>query len=280
MKKLFTYFILFIIYPVISFAQANNICLSCHVSDENETITNGFPIVYNHLEPNAPLAGGNFYWVKFEGDEKGHNIIGITEPDSKLNIAPGGDMAVQLSCAGTYGCHGGRTSEFDIGKEDGIVDDTEAIYGAHHEDDSCLKAATLDVDEQGTTVGKSYRFLFGIKGIEDFDWEQDNTNTSHNEYMGAGEYDQTETISSLCAQCHPSYYGTGLMPGGDGIGVGTSSPWLRHPTDIFLPQKGEYAGYGGDGNPYSLIAPVGRCNLYEIIDPAQVKPGKDVVMCL
>jgi predicted CXXCH cytochrome family protein len=162
-------------------------------------------------------------------------------------------MTHQLTCAGTYGCHGGTTPEYDR-DGDGIVTDLEAIGSAHHTDDACLKAGTLNLDEQGTSTGKSYRFLNGIKGIEDEDWEQDHVNTSHNEYFGSSDYLSTsETISALCTRCHPSYHDTGSLPGGDGLGIGTGlSSWLRHPTDL----------------------------LSSISNPSSVEPGKDAVMCL
>jgi len=214
-------------------------------------------------------------------DSEGHNVAGIAGPDSHLIRAPGGNMTHQLTCAGTYGCHGGRSKEYDL-NGDGIVSDSEAIGNAHHTDDACLKAATLNVEAQGATVGTSYRFLKGVKGIEDDDWEQDHDNSSHNEYFGSSDYLTTsETISALCTLCHPSYHDMGLLPGGDGIGIGTGlSPWLRHPTDITLPGFGEYAAYSGPTNPYSLIAPVARTDLYSILDSSLVEPGKDVVMCL
>jgi len=261
----------------------NNICIGCH-SDSNATIWGGiFPVVYttDGVEYKDCLAGGNFYWVASNGDSKGHNVAGITGPDGRLTKAPGGDMTHQLTCAGTYGCHGGRTPEYDS-DGDGIVDDFEAIGGAHHADDACLKAGTLDLDEQGTSVGKSYRFLNGVKGIEDENWEQDHVNTSHNEYLGSSDYLSTsETISALCTQCHPSYHDTGSLPGGDDLVIGTGlSPWLRHPTDITLPGLGEYTAYGGPTNSYSMMTPVARTDLYSILDPSLVEPGKDAVMCL
>jgi len=252
------------------------ICFLCHQGEGRITIEdNLFPIVYNLEPPEVSLAAGNFYWVS-QGDALGHNVWGVVAPDQTLTMAPGGTQTQQVSCAGTYGCHGSR----DLGRDldgNGIVSNWEAITGAHHEDDACLKPETLNVSLQGLTVGTSYRFLLGIKGIEDWDWEHDLSLTSHNSYFGLADYTVTaETISSLCARCHPSFHDQGSLPGGDGVGIGGgSSPWLRHPTDVVIPDRGEYQNY----RTYSLLAPVGRSDLYQV-DPAVVNPGQDVVICL
>ncbi|CAD7777657.1 MAG: hypothetical protein KIIPBIDF_00918 [Candidatus Methanoperedenaceae archaeon GB50] len=45
------------------------------------------------------------------------------------------------------------------------------------------------------------------------------------------------TISGLCAECHGDFHGSS-------DDIGSSSPWLRHPTDIQLPGTGtEYYKY-------------------------------------
>ena len=125
-------------------------------------------------------------------------------------------------------------------------------------------------------------------GKEDGDWEQDNINTSHNEYKGSRSYTTTtETMSSLCAQCHPSFHGTGSLPGGDSTGIDSDgqSPWFRHPIDIVLPSEGEYQYYnGGPGGtgaaPYSMVAPLARPDPQNVTDTSKINPGTDIVMCL
>jgi len=246
-------------------------CIGCHTSGAANTIVNvegtRIPIVYNIPIPQDPLAGGNFHDVlTLNGDVKGHNVLGIAGPDATLGLTPPGGIAMdsQLTCAGLYGCHGDRT----------VADELGAIKTAHHTNDS----GGID----GSSVGLSYRFLNGILGIEDGDWEQDNDNTSHNEYQGSANL-SSNTMSYLCAACHGQFH-TWHWQGGASE-VGTASPWLRHPTDIVLPADGEYQYYnGGAGGitpaPYSMLTPLARPELTSIPDPSMITPGTDIVMCL
>ena len=234
-------------------------CVGCHSSSGTSTIEDGVPIVFNMNPPVDPLAGGNFCYVRSNNDN-GHNVTGITDADTFTTI-PGSTTAYyQLSCAGEFGCHGDRSIGHNA---------LDAIRTAHHKDDS------EGID--GSSVGRSYRFLDGILGTEDRDWEQDNLNTSHNEYKGDIDFSNTTAISSLCEQCHEDFHSI--------TGVGIESPWLRHPTDIVLPSTGEYQYYnGGPGGtaaaPYSMIAPLARPNLATVADTSTINPGTDIVMCL
>lgn len=227
-------------------------CIGCHFSSTATTIVNNTPIILNSTSPTAPLAGGNFYYV-LSADNKGHNVAGIKAQDSPLGLTPPGGtaaMASQLTCAGQYGCHGNRATGND---------NLAGVKGAHHTDDP-----TID----GSTVGKSYRFLNGTLGKEDTDWEQDNVNTSHNEYKGAIGFTVTTTISYLCGVCHGNFHSS--------AGVGSASPWLRHPTDALLKSTGEYANY----TTYSMVAPVARPDLSNLPAFPEVRPGTDIIMCL
>jgi hypothetical protein len=244
-------------------------CIGCHSSTTAETILydNTTPIVYNTLSPTNPLAGGNFYYITPDdatGHAKGHNVAGINSVDVTLGfIPPGGtSLGAQLRCAGTYGCHGhnGRQSG-----DSAVDDETQAIKGAHHGDDAPPLEGSL------TDVARNYRFLLGIKGKEDAYWEQDNTNTSHNEYKGSTS-SATDTTSYLCAECHGKFH---TWVGGPSE-VGTASPWLRHPTDIALDATGEYASY----TTYDMTAPVARPEDDYTGDPTIVRPGTDIIMCL
>lgn len=235
-------------------------CLGCHGQNPNGTeniIVIGksrIPQVIHHME-NGDLAGGNFYYVAdgYNPDyEKGHNVrdISVPEPPPKdipwgfieNIIIPGGigpaDWTQQLTCAGKWGCHGNRT----------IEDPFESIHGAHHADDSVI---------DGTTVGKSYRFLYGIKGKEHKDWEYLATIDNHNGYKGDPQYNATDTISYLCGQCHVTYHlhpNLGGAFGAERVGC--------HPADIaFMDVRGGYAGSEyQDYINYRLEAPVAYIN--------------------
>jgi len=283
-------------------------CVGCHSGTAPRRGTNNeIPVVNMTTTPSGTgpgksLAGGNFYWVATNGDNdptKGHNVKYLAAVDSNLSYTPpgwdpnatsGGSFGQvaggastwgsnQLTCAGTYGCHGNHS----------YSDDFTAIYGSHHTDDSMLKASTLNESNQGTSVGTSYRFLAGIHGVEDTDWEYtaSSGSTDHNEYKGVSQnssYADKTTISYLCAECHGyfhseiGYQASGSSPSGHG-------PWLRHPTDIILPAAGEYQYYNGNttggGNPsnYSIVAPVGMATL---ASRSTATPGTDdaIVLCI
>jgi hypothetical protein len=230
---------------------------------------NKIPIVFNTAGyPGTPLAGGNFYSVSINIDNTGHNIFS-TNIDETLNSTPpggnfpsGGTYTGQLRCAGTRGCHGHNGGQSG---DTPVDDETQAMKGAHHGDDS----SPLNGDI--TNVARNYRFLLGIRGKEDSDWQQDNINTSHNEYKGSTSND-TNTISYLCAECHGKYH---TWVGGASE-VGTASPWLRHPTDTLLLGTGEYSNY----TTYNMIAPIARLDPDNLPDQTQVIPGTDIVMCL
>ena len=250
--------------PLYSGFEANTIpnkmllvsnCVGCHTYTGSATIINNTPIVFNTSAVNNPLAGGNFNYVRND-DMKGHNVEGIVSQDGDLGLIPPGGAAMtsQLTCAGEFGCHGDRSAGND---------NISSIKGAHHTDDSG--------GVTGTSVGLSYRFLKGISGKEDMDWEQDNANTSHNEYKGSTS-GAADTISYLCAQCHGLFH---TWQGG-AFEVGTASPWLRHPTDIALKSTGEYANY----TTYNMMAPVARPDPDNVMDTTQVTPGTDIIMCL
>ena len=246
-------------------------CIACHTGSSGATNSHDAPIVLHISNPNGQgagktLAGGDFYWVADglgnlgEADSKGHNVAGISGEDDQISYTPPGfdsgatpgalsDGAIgslwssnQLTCAGTYGCHGNHSD----------ADADSAISGAHHGNTN----GTSTVANNSTTVGNSYRFLGGIKGLENSVWNWDETKADHNEYYGVDgitNYGNKDTISYSCAQCHGDFH--------NDAGTGTSSPWIRHPTDIVLPttEDKEYKNYNPDGDHfYSVEAPVAR----------------------
>ena len=120
--------------------------------------------------------------------------------------------------------------------------------------------------------------------MENDGWNWAETASTHNEYYGTNytadrsagaNYGTKDTISFLCAECHGVFHGT---IDGDAT---SGSPWVRHPTDIMLPNSGEYADYNPDNaNVYSVEAPVARPTV-PASSSDSVTPGTDaIVMCL
>lgn len=275
-----------------------NDCVGCHQGTNPEGPPRNTPFVFD--PDNATygdtgteagtntLAGGNFYWIQASGDRKGHNVLGVADQDVALgDVPPGGtDLGARLQCSGTYGCHGDRT-----------VDDTYvAIRGAHHGIDDPDGNGVVDGEGDTTfTVGSSYRFLLGIVGKEDGDYEYQPSADNHNQYKGVDRLSDTleddSTISYLCAECHGTFHSGG---GDDGVHVGTTfgSPWLRHPMDFDLGRAGttgsEYAEYPGTGEglsrgTYSVVSPVASENVTAVLSIVETDfPGANnaIVMCL
>ncbi len=263
-------------------ALTRGTCLGCHgMGTSNKIVTIGgsdIPQVY-HTDASGDLAGGNFAYIlgtKGSGasDAKGHNVIDLGKNEATLGYAPGYFILMhnvvlasnRLTCAGAIGCHGNR-----FGSSVGMKD-------AHHQnvDGKC---------DTGDRVYNSYRFLLGVKGLENTTdkWQNKDAN-SHNEYYGAitpmnvgcantchlagGVQPPNHTISGFCATCHGQFHDQTEIGG-------TSSPFKRHPTDIRLPDSGEYSAY----TTYSVEATVGRTTVPDSISNI-VQPGTDVVTCL
>ena len=242
-------------------------CLGCHSSTvSNESIrefgSNKIPIVFNTAGyPANPLAGGNFFSVSADVDNAGHNVLS-SNPDNTLGDVPpggsfpsGGSYTGQLRCSGTRGCHGHNGGQSG---DSAIDDETSAIKGAHHGSD------TPPLNGDLSDVARNYRFLLGIAGREDSDWEQE-TSIGHNEYKGDTNFGASNTISYLCGECHGNFHSD--------AGVGSVSPWLRHPTDILLPLTGEFASYDPT-TTYNNLAPVA---FMDFDNPSRATA---VVMCL
>ena len=248
--------------PYGTLLRANG-CLGCHASENPAEWKNslGAPIVYSTTgEPSNPLAGGNYYWVKNTGNAYGHNPVGLVPAESMA--PPGGPgHQFQVRCAGgggpgagSGGCHGNRFLENDA-----------TMKGFHHQND--VGALTT-----ANTVANSFRGIFGVKGYEDPDWEQVPAN--HNLYSGAtspssstctgschgyafgwpaGSPPEYDTISGFCAACHGQFHQLDDAYGASFGGTQSNGQWIRHPSDILLPETGEYGGYP----TYSVEAPVG-----------------------
>jgi len=272
-------------------------CIGCHTGATGQTNSYGAPIVYHTTAPTGQgagktLAGGDFYWVATGGgatDSTGHNVTGLAAQDAVLGLTPpgwhagatpgslndgqinagGGTWATQLNCAGQIGCHGNHSSSSNDG----------GVFGSHHGN----TGGTSTRAQAPASVGGSYRFLGGIKGLEESGWNWAETASTHNEYYGVNDtsnrnqtstaYANKDTISYSCAQCH-GYFHSRIDD------TSTGSPWLRHPTDVDLPGTGEYASYNPDNsNQYSVEAPVGRSTVLAA-SSSTVTPGTDIVTCI
>lgn len=217
-------------------------CIGCHgqkpEGDQNIIVIGKarIPQVLHHM-PDGDLAGGNFYnvadgYMPIYGN--GHNVAGISshEPSYRSRppgfigsvVIPGGigpskwPYTKQLTCAGTWGCHGNRN----------IEDPFKSMAGAHHEDDAVI---------DGTTVGKSYRFLYGIVGREHKDWNYNATVEDHNGYKGDPQHVEMNTISYLCGECHSFFHPN------RNLGGAYSKVWDQHLSDAdFSNVIGGYEG--------------------------------------
>lgn len=264
-------------------------CLGCHAQATASNIVDGVPQV---LHTNAfDLAGGNFGYIsgaKGSGadDMKGHNIADFGNADDTLTQPPGNahnynPFPNDFTCAGSGGCHGERVRG---GGPTGV----DSLNGAHHQN---VGGQLNTADE----VSNSYRFLMGVKGYENngaYKWENRDA-SNHNEYFGAttpatdtgcsrchyttsggdtGVKPENFTISGFCATCHGYFH---FLGDPDGVGADTTSPFIRHPTDVILPNSGEYTPH----TSYSITTPVGRTAVPLSISNT-VTPGSDVVICL
>jgi len=259
-------------------------CMGCHGQNPNGTqniIVQGnmrIPQVIHYFE-DGDLAGGNYIYVA-EGHNpvysRGHNVEGISlQENSPMNVPPGfvGGVNIpggtgplswssqrQLTCAGTWGCHGNRT----------IEDPFAAMSRAHHEDDG-------EID--GSTVGRSYRFLYGILGKEHRNWEYLASVGDHNGYKGDYTHSSMNTISYLCGECHAKFHPNANLGGVDEVGHAYDSVWRRHPSDISF--GGVHNGYldseYGNYVQYSLESPVA----YQNPTGRESKVDMDsIIMCL
>jgi hypothetical protein len=278
-----------VISPLLISANLSVKCSNCHTMHNSEdalSVTGAGPKQIMHSNA-TDLAGGNFAYITgnkpgISGDTKtrGHNIIDTTVTDTNFSSGtyPPGDEFSQsvdgfsnttFTCAGRFGCHGDRTANDEFG----------GIGGAHHSGRMALKFGSINEDAQGLTVATSYRYLFGVKGGEDSDWQATVSASDHNEYKGATAGTEStktspggNTISGLCAECHGDFHGNASDTGG-------TTPWRRHPTDISLPGTGtEYASY----TIYNTVVPVARTSIPNT-PGSSVNPSgttDDIVMCL
>jgi len=266
-------------------ALVRGTCLGCHGQGTADNIitlgASEIPQVYHTGA--TDLAGGNFRHIITGGDGKGHNVVPLGNQEDELTSPPGYNCAypvsnMQLTCAGNYGCHGYRYKNLGAA--------SNMMKGTHHKNPASGKCDVAD------ELSNSYRFLLGIKGLENpTDKWENKSPASHNEYFGATApmadayncFDchafapgqamwaspSSQTISGFCCTCHDDFHTL------EGIGGSTTGPFTRHPSDLVLPATGEFAGY----TTYDVLAPVGRTAVPDTVSSA-VTPGADVVTCL
>ncbi len=266
-------------------------CLGCHAQGGTSMVAkvngNDTPQVYCS-DASGDLAGGNFKYIETGGDNRGHNVIEFGNTEDTLSSPPGhhdpDGIGINITCSGERGCHGYRKNS------NPLVD----LKGSHHKNVD----GKLDTADQPYN---SYRFLWGVKGLEnngEYKWQNKDQN-NHNEYFGSttpmilgggcnttlchnpgGKRPQSQTISGFCSTCHGAFHFRGWLSGDPGIGSSGSSPFMRHPTDIILPNSSEYTGY----TSYNIVAPVARGAVPDTMSSTVIRGNSGtegaIIMCL
>jgi predicted CXXCH cytochrome family protein len=278
-------------------------CVGCHSSSGVATIitVNGskIPIVYNTGGPTAgtELAGGNFYWTTVDGlnpgenkNNRGHNVAGIAGMDT-LPGAPG-----FTGCGNS--CHQSLVAPVAEASIPSSGHDQTGCEGCH------LKVGHhKEAELFGTEAGNAYRFLSGhgdgLAAIVDnslgmnegTQWGLEGSANSNDWNLYEAQttsfvVGDILTIGRWCAGCHGKFHAFGVEDemfltnnGGDRDMDPTTNPWLRHPTNVFIPGAGtEFASV--IGTPYAPYTsggiPLAR-NTNNITDA--INTG-DQVMCL
>ena len=269
-----------------------NTCAGCHSASSGADWTEpstGAPIVWNRdaaptygYGGDAGLAGGNFYWVAQGDNSKGHNVFGVAQNADTLTTAPGRNI---LGCINS--CHdtlfdGPNTDNKNRGGCQGCH-----VFVSHHDDSNNWYRSLKGHGQPpfGTGAGDGKDDGDYVTGVGDSDWEKTVDASDHNFYKGttipiSGEYtegnalESFNTITAFCQGCHGVFHGKVDAPSA-GDGMGSASPWIRHPTDIKLPDDAgkEYIGYDPT-SAYSPEAPVAWVN------PGTIDRAQAVVMCL
>lgn len=270
-------------------------CVGCHTgdngSDNGASVVDGTPFVHytegvDHYGEagilGSTLAGGTFHFID-SLPATGHNVAGIdttggagiTPPGYNSGLAdtagsiPGGGTWTdqQVTCAGTYGCHGNHNTDNQF----------IAVRGGHHQG---VNGGKIE-PETNTTPAAGYRMLVGISGYEDSDWEYQPDSSNHNQYRGSTTPGQTadqSTISYLCAQCHGQFHSP-IENLSDIAGGG--SPWLRHPTEYSMNDSGEYGNYGGVDNSYLPETPLASTKTHNVDVVSTISFSNDsIVTCI
>lgn len=245
------------------------------------------------------LAGGNFWWVGQGDDAKGHNVFSDNPDEGLLEGAPGRSWGT--GC-GTDSCHNNLHATYvdgytGLADRQGctgchMVSDTDGPKGFHHADDSDTVVDTADEGWYRFLQGHQGGNLNGVAGIEHEKWNYGATASNHNEYLGnETSLDSTtafgglgNTMTAFCCGCHGDFHMQNEQSDGSGR-------WLRHPSDVRIPNSGEYAfAFGADGSSgtgtYDPMLPVARPTSGGTFDwndadsMVYLGEGEDMVMCL
>ena len=184
-------------------------CVGCHASGGADAIAdfNGSPVPQVYHTDTTDLAGGNFAYIDgtkgVASDRNGHNVVDILSADATLTGPPGmgrgatmtsmhtGSAAVpdtSFTCAGNDGCHGIRNrltagQNIDGNGTNVKLQGLSAMTGAHHYNvDGQIDGTVAGAD--ATTIANSFRFLHGLYGTEDVDWQNTVSSSDHNDYFG------------------------------------------------------------------------------------------------
>lgn len=309
-------------------------CIGCHANGGDTMIDarTDAPQVY-HSDPLGDLAGGNFAYLDDtkgggldEPQHRGHNVIDLLDADTNVEGPPGMSRGednlsqhtpgtalpvAAFTCAGADGCHGQRLLGDEAGNP---ISGLPAMVGAHHGNVNGVIDGTGVALADG--IGNSYRFLWGVYGSEDPDWQATASATEHNGYYGdtassytsscgnchldseggsthtasPGEYltTPTHTISAFCGTCHGEFhldqtngeynYNSAATASGPAVTINPTD-FVRHPVDYELTSSGEYTAY----STYDLDVPVARNDLSDAATRGTVNSATEtdnIVMCL
>ncbi|MEW6426588.1 MAG: cytochrome c3 family protein [Thermodesulfobacteriota bacterium] len=243
-------------------------CAGCHTGAGTDADglddTTGAPLVKVTSVPAgnvyAWLPGGYFYGAAAD-ETTFHNVdtvksgatvtpYGWDENVDANRTAIGANWATQLTCAGTYGCHGDSAE----------ADPAAAISGMHH--DSSLR---------------EFRMLTNIAGTASSDYTVNNNGYSADTdgaYAGG-----KKTISYLCSECHGDFH--------TAANTVTAGAWVRHPSDKELTKTSPdaYDTYGTTANALDYEVPIGTDDLttYPTLDDLSgdaIAAARKFVICL
>lgn len=198
------------------------------------------------------------------------SVLNVLYPPGYSNAGTNSDRPAdtaswnsQLTCAGTYGCHG-WTAVAGTKK----YDSWGGIAGHHHGNDSPYRY--LRVTENHTPVKGT--------GVPWATWLA-TPGASQNIYFANDSGSaNAPTISRLCGECHGKFHAYGATTT---IGEGTTfdgSNWLRHPTDLQMTSARQAARATRDR--WDLVTTSNMVPVASNNDTVAAVAGEGYVICL